>query len=167
MPNPFWKASACTCTHFSLFNIRNDGQHDYGAANETLDRMCELYPADAIPSGPVWLGQPGRNWHDSGSEYQALAQQRNLALLHPPEGSQFFRRVISGGTHAPINIPLSQAERLRYRVRTLPSNPLALAHQTIELPIQLLEMDYLEHHKTSGMPTLPAPGLWNKWSVPY
>jgi len=55
-------------------------------------------------------------------------------------------------------VPVSHAERLRYRVRTLPGNPHWLPCRSIELAIQLSEMDYLKHHKTGGMPTLP--GAW-------
>jgi acyl transferase domain-containing protein/acyl-CoA thioesterase FadM/NAD(P)-dependent dehydrogenase (short-subunit alcohol dehydrogenase family) len=142
---------------YSIFG--NDGQHDYGAANETLDRLCEVVTrrGDTTWSSLAWSAWNGIGM-TRGSEYRALAVQRNLALLEPPEGQEIFRRVIVGDTGQAIHVPLSQSERTRYRVRSLPCNPVSFPANTIELALPLSGMDYLEHHRAGGVPTLP--GAW-------
>ncbi len=151
---------------YSIFG--NDGQHDYGAANETLDRMCELVSSrrDSFWSSLAWSAWDG-NWHDSGLGVSSSCSSAQSRLATSTEGSQFFRRVISGGTHAPINIPLSQAERLRYRVRTLPSNPLALAIKLLNYRSNSWKWIILNITRPAECLRYLAPGLWNKWSVPY
>lgn len=141
---------------YSIFG--NDGQHDYGSANETLDRVCDLMAAKFNqPSTTIaWSAWDGVGM-TQGSEYQALASRRNLALLEAPEGQRIFRKVIKSNWPANINVPLSTAERTSYRVKTIPtatSNVL----RTAEFPIDLSGLDYLQHHQARGIPTLP--GAW-------
>ncbi len=142
---------------YSIFG--NDGQHDYGAANITLDRLCQL---SELQAGPGWSSLAWSAWNGvgmtRGSEYQALAARRNLALLEPPEGQRLFRSVIEGKWEHRVHVPLSEAERTRYRVRTLPPYPAEKPSQTIEIPIPIGAMKYLTQHRIRGVTTLP--GAW-------
>ncbi len=62
---------------YSIFG--NDGQPDYGAANETLDRLCGM--TKGLPnhqwSSIAWSAWDGIGM-TSGSEYRALAERRDL-----------------------------------------------------------------------------------------
>lgn len=142
---------------YSIFG--NDGQHDYGAANLTLDRLCQL---TAVGDQPAWSSLAWSAWNGvgmtRGSEYQALAARRNLALLEPPQGQRLFRQAIAEQAGARVHLPLSAAERTRYRVRTLPHQPAGPVSRTVELAVQMDEMDYLVHHRARGAATLP--GAW-------
>ncbi len=141
---------------YSIFG--NDGQHDYGAANETLDRLCQL---TENLSGPKWTSIAWSAWNaigmTRGSEYKALAASRNLALIGATGGKYVFRQVITGKTHSHINVPLSESERSRYVVKTLPpvSGPV---QSTIEMPIHLSGVGCLPYHKARDVETLP--GAW-------
>jgi NAD(P)-dependent dehydrogenase (short-subunit alcohol dehydrogenase family) len=142
---------------YSIFG--NDGQHDYGAANETLDRLCGL---TSICPEHLWSSVAWSAWDGigmtRGSEYRALAEKRNLALLGPTAGQSIFRSVLAGKTRSEINVPLSPSERTRYQIRTIPPPSHALPLSTVEFPIRLAELDCLAFHKARGVPTLP--GAW-------
>ena len=104
---------------YSVFG--NDGQHDYGAANETLDRLCGMTEnSDAgYWTSIAWLAWKGIGM-TRGSEYDALAEQRGLSGVTEATGQKLFREVISGSTHARINVPMSPAEHTRYEMKTIP-----------------------------------------------
>ena len=93
---------------YSVFG--NDGQHDYGAANETLDRICELTSRETAAhwSSIAWLAWDGIGM-TRGSEYKALANQRDLSRLDAPAGQKIFRSVFERSTKA-INVPLCESE---------------------------------------------------------
>ena len=145
---------------YSVFG--NDGQHDYGAANETLDRLCGLSTghSDHDWSSTSWLAWDGIGM-TRGSEYKALAKQRGLSAIDFEAGQRIFRRALAAG--APINVPLSESEHLTYAVATVPNfttadNAVATG-RVIELPVRLSEIDCLKFHKVRGTPTLP--GAWS------
>jgi malonyl CoA-acyl carrier protein transacylase/NAD(P)-dependent dehydrogenase (short-subunit alcohol dehydrogenase family)/acyl-CoA thioesterase FadM len=142
---------------YSIFG--NDGQHDYGAANETLDRLAGL---EDIEGEGAWSSIAWLAWDAIGmtrsSEFQALAQQRGLAGLTAEEGQTIFRAVLSGETGAKINVPLSGSERARYKVKTVPTFSPATPGRILEERIELATIDCLAYHKVRGTPTLP--GAW-------
>jgi 3-oxoacyl-(acyl-carrier-protein) synthase/NAD(P)-dependent dehydrogenase (short-subunit alcohol dehydrogenase family)/acyl-CoA thioesterase FadM len=145
---------------YSVFG--NDGQHDYGAANETLDRLCGL---STVHSDHDWASTSWLAWDGigmtRGSEYKALAKQRGLSAIDFEAGQRIFREALAAGS--PINVPLSESEHLAYAVPTVPeftTEGRAVATcRVIEQPVRLMEIDCLEFHKVRGTPTLP--GAWS------
>jgi acyl transferase domain-containing protein/NAD(P)-dependent dehydrogenase (short-subunit alcohol dehydrogenase family) len=142
---------------YSIFG--NDGQHDYGAANETLDRLCEL--TNICPEHD-WISIAWSAWDGigmtRGSEYRTLAEKRNLALLDASAGQDVFKAVMEGRTKSRINVPLSESERTQYHVPTIPPSITTATKRSFEFPICLKELDCLAFHKARGVPTLP--GAW-------
>lgn len=142
---------------YSVFG--NDGQHDYGAANETLDRACLLaadggnHPWTSI----AWLAWDGVGM-TRGSEYRALAQNRGLSGVDAEVGQAVFRQVLTGQTAAAINVPMQHAEHVRYRVQTVPPAAPDQRGHAIETPVDLTRIECLPHHRVHGAPTLP--GAW-------
>ena len=145
---------------YSVFG--NDGQHDYGAANETLDRLCGLSTghSDHNWSSTSWLAWDGIGM-TRGSEYKALAKQRGLSAIDFEAGQRIFREALAAG--APINVPVSESEHLTYAVATVPEFTTEGRNvgtcRVIEQPVRLSEIDCLEFHKVRGTPTLP--GAWS------
>ncbi len=142
---------------YSIFG--NDGQHDYGAANETLDRLCGMTRVvpDVRWSSIAWSAWNGVGM-TRGSEYRTLAKKRNLALIGDSAGGRVFREVMSGNTDSEINVPISAAERTRYRIRTIPPTNVTAPCRTSESIVDLSDAEYLAYHTARGVPTLP--GAW-------
>lgn len=141
---------------YSVFG--NDGQHDYGAANETMDRLCGISRVGNAHrwSSIAWLAWDGVGM-TRGSEYRALAKQRGLSGVTPETGKQLFRQVLSGQTGAAINVPVSNAEHVKYQIKTVPAQA-SLSSRTIEVDVDLSQIDCLPFHKVRDTPTLP--GAW-------
>ena len=142
---------------YSIFG--NDGQHDYCAANETMDRLCDMTTNDPNInwSSIAWLAWDGIGM-TRGSEYRILAEQRKLSGVDAPTGQRIFRDVISGKTGAAINVPLSEAEQVQYQLATAPPIDASSNGETIEIPIDLAKVGCLPYHVVHGTPTLP--GAW-------
>jgi hypothetical protein len=126
---------------------RNDGQPDYGAANETLDRLCALASAreDRPWKSIGWLAWDGIGM-TRGLEYAALAKERGLSAIGRAQGQRLFLDVIEGRTHASIHIQLSDPERTRYRIR--------VAERIVALDPR--DLPCLPHHLVRGRATLPG-----------
>ncbi len=148
---------------YSLFG--NDGQPDYGAANETLDRLCALASPDLDVSHSAstrwtslaWLAWDGIGM-TRGTEYRALAKQRSLSGMDPETGQRLFRDVIEGRTAVSINVPLTESEHVRYLVDTVPAPTNSATGRVIEVRTRLSEIPCLPFHLVRGVPTLP--GAW-------
>jgi 3-oxoacyl-(acyl-carrier-protein) synthase/acyl-CoA thioesterase FadM/NAD(P)-dependent dehydrogenase (short-subunit alcohol dehydrogenase family) len=152
---------------YSIFG--NDGQHDYGAANETMDRVCEMSSVDgrAAWSSIAWLAWNGIGM-TRGSEYRALAKRRNLTGVDRQTGQRIFRVVMSGQTGAAVHVPVSDAEHVEYQLKTVPSAIETTAigisfgaspqNRLIEEPIDLSTIECLPFHRVRNVPTLP--GAW-------
>ena len=125
------------CAHvltsaYSVFG--NDGQHDYCAANETLDRICGLsrIVGETKPwSSIAWLAWDGIGM-TRGSEYRVLADQRKLSGVAPTTGQAMFRDVLSGATGSAINVPVSSAEHNEYEIRTIPRGTASASRRILE-----------------------------------
>jgi 3-oxoacyl-(acyl-carrier-protein) synthase/NAD(P)-dependent dehydrogenase (short-subunit alcohol dehydrogenase family)/acyl-CoA thioesterase FadM len=141
---------------YSIFG--NDGQHDYGAANETMDRVCSLR-ASGLGS---WTCIPWLAWEGigmtRGSEYRVLAKRRSLSGVTPDVGQRIFRDVITGRTGASVNVPISVAERVKYGLKTVPRLSNCFEARTIEVPVALSDIECLTFHRIRNTPTLP--GAW-------
>lgn len=142
---------------YSVFG--NDGQHDYGAANETLDRLCGMSAAGEGPgwSSIAWLAWDGIGM-TRGSEYRALSKRRGLSGLTAEDGQRIFRAVLAGRTGASINMPLSETEHAKFQVPVIPPPGEDADGRLLERRIDLSKMDFLSFHRVRGVPTLP--GAW-------
>lgn len=150
-------ASHVLTSAYSVFG--NDGQHDYGAANETLDRLCSLTEGDEESgwTSIAWLAWDGIGM-TRGTEYQALAKQRRLSGVVPEIGQRIFCEVLSGRTRSAINVPMSGAEHIKYGVRTIPYCPTMTSGRTIEMNVRLSDIPCMPFHLIRDIPTLP--GAW-------
>jgi malonyl CoA-acyl carrier protein transacylase/NAD(P)-dependent dehydrogenase (short-subunit alcohol dehydrogenase family)/acyl-CoA thioesterase FadM len=145
---------------YSIFG--NDGQHDYGAANETLDRLCELGRTQQhFWSSIAWLAWDGIGM-TRGSEYQALAENRGLSMLTPESGAPFLHQVLEGRSNAAINVPISEQECLTYEVETVPGFSGDPGRRMLLSRFDLDEMPWLHHHQVRGVPTVPGAWILNR-----
>jgi 3-oxoacyl-(acyl-carrier-protein) synthase/NAD(P)-dependent dehydrogenase (short-subunit alcohol dehydrogenase family) len=141
--------------------IGNDGQPDYGAANEAMAALACIQPQQTRWTALGWLGWAGIGM-TRGSEYAALGKSRGLRAIMPEEGKEFFRQMLedltcspalsllSGGEVAFYNLPLLEQRRPATTSR-LPAN-----ETTLEWPLSLQSAPYLADHIVNGFPTLPG-----------
>ncbi|PTL77788.1 type I polyketide synthase [Vitiosangium sp. GDMCC 1.1324] len=143
--------------------IGNDGQADYGAANEALDRLC-AWVSEASQEvrwcSVGWLAWDGIGM-TRGSEYRVLGASRRLRGIRAEEGEALFLQLIEGRPREPINVQLTESERAYYGLELLP--PQAPPPSTDwpvrrELVVDAASVPCLEDHLVRGTPTLP--GAW-------
>ncbi|HEY2028094.1 MAG TPA: SDR family NAD(P)-dependent oxidoreductase, partial [Myxococcales bacterium] len=148
----------------------NDGQADYGAANEALDRAC-AFASDAEPSTPWtsigWLGWDGIGM-TRGSEYRVLGDLRRQHGIRAPEGEALFLEVLEGCRPGANHIQLTDGEREFFGVEVLPQAPsapavvpavaAAVAPAQQEIVVDAQRVPCLADHRVRGVPTLP--GAW-------
>jgi acyl transferase domain-containing protein/NAD(P)-dependent dehydrogenase (short-subunit alcohol dehydrogenase family) len=158
--------------HFHLLSsafsyLGNDGQPDYGAANEAMNRLAEALngrDGGAVWSSLAWLGWAGIGM-TRGSEFAALAASRRLRGVTHDEGRDIFGRLMAGRPSAPATVLLAAGEREFYRpalVEARPVRPVRPALQSslvIPLEINLDNAPYLRDHLVHGVPTLPGAFL--------
>ncbi|WP_437274592.1 SDR family NAD(P)-dependent oxidoreductase [Sorangium sp. So ce375] len=104
----------------SAFSVLgNDGQPDYGAANEALNRAAAYFAAEA-GAGPwssiAWLGWNGVGM-TAGSEYSALGAARGLRGIEPEEGRRIFLDVIAEPPAGAAQVLLTDGEIERFAPR--------------------------------------------------
>ena len=95
----------------STFSVLgNDGQADYGAANEVLNRMAQWHSARGLPwSALAWLGWAHVGM-TRGPEYKQLAQARGITPLTPEEGKDLFIDVLADAELKPVTVLMSRGE---------------------------------------------------------
>jgi acyl transferase domain-containing protein/NAD(P)-dependent dehydrogenase (short-subunit alcohol dehydrogenase family)/acyl-CoA thioesterase FadM len=109
--------------HFHLLTsafsyIGNDGQPDYGAANEFMNRFAAYMDSSLLTgswSTIAWLGWAGIGM-TRGSEYAVLSQERGLHAIQAEEGQQLFSLLLNGQATAPINVLLTEGEKNYYQI---------------------------------------------------
>ncbi|AKF82981.1 polyketide synthase [Myxococcus fulvus 124B02] len=143
--------------------IGNDGQADYGAANEALDRLCAW--VDDVNPRAHWCSVGWLAWDGigmtRGSEYRVLGASRKLRGIRAEEGEALFLQLVDGQPREAINVQLTQNEREFYGLRLLPEVPMgASAPRPIvrEVRVDAASVPCLEDHLVRGTPTLP--GAW-------
>ncbi|GEN11003.1 Ketoacyl-synthetase C-terminal extension [Myxococcus fulvus] len=143
--------------------IGNDGQADYGAANEALDRLCAW--VDDVNPRAHWCSVGWLAWDGigmtRGSEYRVLGASRKLRGIRAEEGEALFLQLVDGQPREAINVQLTQNEREFYGLRLLPEVPMgATAPRPIvrEVRVDAASVPCLEDHLVRGTPTLP--GAW-------
>lgn len=140
----------------------NDGQADYGAANEALDRVC-AFASEAEPSTPWtsigWLGWDGIGM-TRGSEYRVLGDRRRQYGIRAPEGEALFLEILEGRRPGANHIQLTDGEREFFGVEVLPESPSvpAVAPAQHEIVVDAQRVPCLVDHRVRGTPTLP--GAW-------
>ncbi|HET9765320.1 MAG TPA: SDR family NAD(P)-dependent oxidoreductase, partial [Thermoanaerobaculia bacterium] len=168
-----WRAARARAgsapVHFHLLTsafsyLGNDGQPDYGAANEAMNRLAASMDGrgGASWSSMAWLGWAGIGM-TRGSEFAALAANRRLRGVTHDEGREIFGRLVAGQPSAPVNVLLAAGERAFYRpalapATALPARP-APASLVKRLEIDLGNAPYLRDHLVQGVPTLPGAFL--------
>jgi hypothetical protein len=139
---------------FSFFG--NDGQADYGAANETLDRLCELVSARrgrVAWSSIGWLAWDGVGMTNA-SEYRVLGGTRKLHWISREEGKRLFLDVVGGRTAHPVQVQLSEHERAFYGIE-VHERPDCVATDEVRIDAA---SGWCADHLVRGAPTLP--GAW-------
>ncbi|GMU08967.1 SDR family NAD(P)-dependent oxidoreductase [Corallococcus caeni] len=143
--------------------IGNDGQADYGAANEALDRLC-AWVSDARQDvqwcSVGWLAWDGIGM-TRGSEYRVLGASRRLRGIRADEGEALFLQLVDGQPVQPINVQLTESERAFYGLEVLappPPTPEPPRPSRRELTVDAASIPCLEDHLVRGTPTLP--GAW-------
>ncbi|QDF04966.1 type I polyketide synthase [Myxococcus xanthus] len=143
--------------------IGNDGQADYGAANEALDRLC-AWVSDASQEvrwcSVGWLAWDGIGM-TRGSEYRVLGASRHLRGIRAEEGEALFLQLVDGRPRQAINVQLTESERSYYALEVLPAEEarsLSAGPVQRELVVDAASVPCLEDHLVRGTPTLP--GAW-------
>jgi acyl transferase domain-containing protein/NAD(P)-dependent dehydrogenase (short-subunit alcohol dehydrogenase family) len=154
----------------------NDGQPDYGAANEAMDRLGDVMSAadgegrEAAQWCSIgWLGWAGvgmtRKW-----EFAALAASRGLRGISKSEGLDIFSKFLVGEPTAPINILMADGELKFYNVATTGNSftpavrrPVPVRTKpdrlNIERTVNFDDAPYILNHIVDGIPTLPGAYL--------
>jgi acyl transferase domain-containing protein/NAD(P)-dependent dehydrogenase (short-subunit alcohol dehydrogenase family) len=154
----------------SVFSyMGNDGQPDYGAANEAMSRIADLM--NSAGSGDHWSSMAWLGWAGIGmtrdSEFAALAASRRLRGVTKEEGQHIFAEMLKGTPTTPINILLADGEIEYYKVAIQTSTPEASSPATptvnvkqdfyvMEREISVESAPYLLNHLVDGVPTLPG-----------
>jgi acyl transferase domain-containing protein/NAD(P)-dependent dehydrogenase (short-subunit alcohol dehydrogenase family) len=162
----------------------NDGQPDYGAVNESLNRLADVMDAAPAPENArsrwasvAWLGWAGIGM-TRGSEFAALAANRGLRGITKSEGQEIFSHFLTGEATAPINILMADGELKFYSVATTPGvyQPKVTIHKPsvvssvvakttrrnsieIERTVTADSAPYILNHLVDGIPTLPGAFL--------
>ncbi|RKH46061.1 type I polyketide synthase [Corallococcus sicarius] len=143
--------------------IGNDGQADYGAANEALDRLC-AWVSDASQEvrwcSVGWLAWDGIGM-TRGSEYKVLGASRRLRGIRAEEGEALFLQLVDGRPCQPINVQLTESERGFYGLEVLasPQPPPEPPRPTRrDIVVDAASVPCLADHLVRGTPTLP--GAW-------
>jgi acyl transferase domain-containing protein/NAD(P)-dependent dehydrogenase (short-subunit alcohol dehydrogenase family) len=161
-------------THFhiltSVFSyMGNDGQPDYGAANEAMSRIADCMnspQSQTYWSAMAWLGWAGIGM-TRDSEFAALAASRRLRGVTKEEGQQIFAELMKGTPTTPVNILLAEGEIEYYKVAIQSSSqtvePVASSPANLrrdfyvaEREITIESIPYLLNHLVDGVPTLPG-----------
>jgi enoyl-CoA hydratase/carnithine racemase len=153
---------------FSYFG--NDGQPDYGAANECMNAIAAWNDSETSSwSSLAWLGWAGIGM-TRGSEYAVLSQSRGLRPVTELEGQAIFLRTLRGRPASPISILMGDGElqfsgtRMRKVDDAVPldlPSPLADspgADKTAPptLTLTTATHPYLADHVVASTPTLPG-----------
>lgn len=98
--------------------LGNDGQPDYGAANEAMSRLASCLDSQA--EGGRWSSMAWLGWAGIGmtrdSEFAALAASRRLRGVTKEEGQRIFSELMKGTPTTPVNVLLADGEIEFYKV---------------------------------------------------
>lgn len=150
----------------------NDGQCDYGAANEAMNRLAVAM--NAAPDSGHWSSLAWLGWAGVGmtrdSEFAALAANRGLRGVTRAEGQELFSALMKGTPTTAANILLAPGEIDYYKVRIETAAPEAVVPATsvasamksepealvVERSVSIQTDPYLASHLVDGIPTVPG-----------
>jgi NAD(P)-dependent dehydrogenase (short-subunit alcohol dehydrogenase family) len=141
----------------------NDGQCDYGAANEALGRLAEHMGASRWTS-MGWLGWAAVGM-TRGSEYAELARSRGVKAITPAEGQALFAALLEGEPRAAEHVLVTEGEVAWYQVPEEllgldgppPGAPAVVGSRTERsFRLGLDAFPYLRHHLVRDHPTVPG-----------
>jgi KR domain/Polyketide synthase dehydratase domain len=147
--------------------IGNDGQPDYGAANDAMNRLADYMGSTGTEHWTTlaWLAWNGVGM-TRGSEYATLAKERDAYPLDIPVGRAILSRLLSGRATAPSNILLTKKEERYYGDIAIatPAEQAAIAPTEVvrervgrrQWTLTVENAPYLLEHVVSGTPTLPG-----------
>ncbi len=141
--------------------IGNDGQPDYGAANEALSALARVHAGPQRWTALGWLGWAAVGM-TRGSEYAALGNSRGLRAVLPEEGKALFLQMMELPSCNPALSLLSDGEVQFYRLpvaggeRPAPRGPRKSDRTVLEFPLSLKTAPYLNDHLVNASPTLPG-----------
>jgi 3-oxoacyl-(acyl-carrier-protein) synthase/NAD(P)-dependent dehydrogenase (short-subunit alcohol dehydrogenase family) len=149
--------------------VGNDGQCDYGAANEAMNRLAVAMNAASASghwSSLAWLGWAGIGM-TRDSEFAALAASRGLRGVTKAEGQELFSRLMRGTPTTPANVLLAPGEIDYYKVHIEAATPdailpVAIATKSapdslvIERSVSIQTDPYFLNHMVDGIPTVPG-----------
>lgn len=150
----------------------NDGQPDYGAANEALNRIAAAL--DQRSQGVFWSSLGWLGWAGigmtRGSEFAALAASRRLRAITREEGRELFAEMMRGTPATPINILVADGEIKYYGVALSekpeePQSPIVVSpgprksEDIFHWNVTIENAPFLEDHLVNGIPTMPAAFL--------
>lgn len=165
-------------THFHLITsvfsyFGNDGQPDYGAANEAMNYIANWMGAsgtDGEWTSLSWLGWAGIGM-TRGSEYEVLARFRGLRPVTKEEGQAIFLDLLRGRPHARANLLISDGEIAFYKVKlsaASSSSPPSMTDSSADSPkvsretcevswnLSVSSHPYILDHVVEGRPTYPG-----------
>ncbi|MGE5148825.1 MAG: SDR family NAD(P)-dependent oxidoreductase, partial [Rhodospirillaceae bacterium] len=139
--------------------LGNDGQPDYGAANEAMAALANVHP-ERRWTALGWLGWAAVGM-TRGSEYAALGNSRGLRAVLPEEGKALFLELLQSKGGSPAVSLLSEGEIQFYKLPVAEAAPApAIAREpektVIEFPLSVDSAPYLNDHKVNGVPVLPG-----------
>lgn len=151
---------------FSYFG--NDGQCDYGAANEAMNRLAEAM--NVVSSAGHWSSLAWLGWAGIGmtrdSEFAALAASRGLRGVSKAEGQGLFSALMKGAPTAAANVLIAPGEVDFYKLRVVAAaEPAAPAPSEAKSPLDALTLEravsvrtnpFLLNHLVDNVPTVPG-----------
>jgi acyl transferase domain-containing protein/NAD(P)-dependent dehydrogenase (short-subunit alcohol dehydrogenase family)/acyl-CoA thioesterase FadM len=133
--------------------LGNDGQPDYGSANEAMNRLA----VERRSLGEDWTSIAWLGWASvgmtKGSEYAALAAARQLRPVTTGEGAALFTELLGGKPEVASIITISDRELEWYR------EPFCGQGNTFSGPswtISLETFPLASNHIVGGKPTIPG-----------
>jgi acyl transferase domain-containing protein/NAD(P)-dependent dehydrogenase (short-subunit alcohol dehydrogenase family) len=155
----------------STFSVLgNDGQADYGAANEMLNRIAQWRCANGEPwSALAWLGWDSVGMA-RGAEYRKLGERRGLRGIQPEEGKKLFAGFIASSALKPVAVLMSAGESKYYNAPILAAQPVLPSKSKLnggspgtgngtlkedKWRVSLASHRSLMDHRVAGRPTLP------------
>lgn len=94
----------------------NDGQPDYGAANETMNRIASYL--DSTDTKAHWSTMAWLGWEETGMAkgFGLVGKERGIYPIRPEEGQLIFSSFLDGQPFTPINILMTENEKTYYKV---------------------------------------------------
>jgi 3-oxoacyl-(acyl-carrier-protein) synthase/NAD(P)-dependent dehydrogenase (short-subunit alcohol dehydrogenase family) len=150
----------------STFSVLgNDGQADYGAANEVLNRLARWHSAHGLPwSALAWLGWAHVGM-TRGPEYRQLARARGVRPLMPEEGKELFLDFLGDEGLKPVAVLMSRGESEFFNTPVVDRATRITAeagggwHDDGQRRVSLDTYPSLTDHRVNGRPTLPGSFL--------